>query len=99
MARFRRVKQPPIDRLGRPSEFRPRWWGVGLAIGAAVLLVLGFQIRHSIADTIDGKYHENWLVQNMVAPRSHPIYPQPAQPAGQAVANSSKAAELDLCPT
>ena len=82
MARFRRIKQPPIDRMGRPSEFRPRWWGLGLMVVAIALVVVGFLYKHVIADTAAGKYNENWLIQSVITPDDHSIYATPAAGPG-----------------
>jgi hypothetical protein len=96
MARFQRIKQPPIDRMGRPSESRTKWWGLGLAVAGVAILVAGFHFKHYVADTTQGTYHENWLIQSVLAPRAHQIYPAPA---GQAEKPAGKAAEPDVCVT
>ena len=92
MARFRRIKQPPIDRMGRPSEFRPHWYGLTLATIGVVVLVLGFFVKHQIADAKDLRNSETSVIQSIISPGQHSLYPAVAKPAGTA-------AEPDVCTT
>jgi hypothetical protein len=69
---------------------------LGLVLVAIALVVAGFQFKHSIADATEAAYHENWLIQSVLAPRAHQIYPAPA---GQAAKSADKAAEPDVCVT
>jgi hypothetical protein len=69
---------------------------LGLVVVAISLLVAGFQYKHRVADATEAAYHENWLVQSVISPRAHQIYPAPA---GQATKAAGKAADPDVCVT
>jgi hypothetical protein len=82
--------------MGRASEFRTKWRGLALVLAAIGLLAAGFLYKHRIADATEAAYHENWLVQSVIAPRAHQLYPAPA---GQAAKAPGKGAEPDVCVT
>jgi len=61
--RLRKVPQPAIDPLRRPSEWRPIWLGLAAALVGAVILIAGLLVTRGIAGGPAGGMREWQIVK------------------------------------